>query len=69
MKCCSKENFPALEHDNGCPQRISFYGAPSEWGLGMRGQVRQHGEKYFIWEMGIQTWKPIAWISENKKYD
>lgn len=61
---CSGVPRPALEHQSWCPLRLSFFGAPSEWGVAKYGEKRTY--KGVIYEYGI-TWKPIQDIKMIRK--
>ena len=56
---CRTHPRPALEHPNlGCPVRLSFYGAPPEWGVGRPGEVRW-AMRFYVWNSGQLTWSPL----------
>lgn len=56
--CLDKTPRTSLEHGRQCPIRISFYGAPGEWGVGFYGELRitVDGRKF---EYTGPTWVPI----------
>jgi hypothetical protein len=53
---CGVINKPALEHKQFCPYRLSFYGAPPEWGVGSPDEIRiYNGTAYKF----TYTWFPM----------
>ena len=46
---CLNKNKPALEHDKDCPKRLSFFGAPAEWGVVNFGDVKTYNNNVFVY--------------------
>jgi len=45
---CGGQPRIAFEHNINCPRRLSFYGAPWQWGVGKNGEIRMdHNKNYF----------------------
>ena len=47
---------PTLEHNVNCPRRLSFWGAPSEWGVGKYGEKRVYQGSVFVYTS--VSWRP-----------
>lgn len=51
---------PAMEHDECCKARLSFFGAPAHWGIGKPGEIRYDGDD--VYQYG-HTWHRL-WRTE-----
>lgn len=62
---CRGPERPALEHERGCPARVSFYGGEYRWGyvsaekgFDRSGTHEKNGVTY-RWDNDALTWKPV----------
>lgn len=46
---CEGHPRPALEHNKKCPLRLSFFGAPKEWGMGKYEERRLFNKQVFVY--------------------
>lgn len=46
---CDGEPRPSLEHNKNCPLRLSFFGAPAEWGVGKYEEKRIFGKSVYVY--------------------
>jgi hypothetical protein len=53
---CPGEPRPALEHNESCIRRLTFFGAPFEWGIGKVGEKRVSLGRVF--EYTCMSWRP-----------
>jgi hypothetical protein len=54
---CSGQPRPSLEHNESCPRRLGFFGAPPEWGIGKSGEKRIYQGRVF--QYTCMSWQPI----------
>jgi len=62
---CGGEPRPALEHNHGCPRKLTFYGGKLEWGMGKPGDVHMVDGVPWEWQTP-GTWMPNYWASQTQ---
>jgi len=63
-KCeCGGEPRPSLYHNKNCPKKLSFYGAPYEWGVGFYNEKRRY--KGLVYKY-TYTWEPIYSLKKER---
>lgn len=63
--CIEKRPRTALEHDKSCPVRVTFYGAPAKWGVGLFGEERvDHNGQSFVYQG--PSWQPVYTVKGAK---
>lgn len=60
---CNGHPRPAMEHNKECKCRLTFFGAPAEWGVGSMNEIRYVDNMFFIYK---HTWEPIFLTDAEK---
>lgn len=62
---CDGDDRPVLEHNIECKHRLTFFGAPDNWGPGKYNEIRFNKGRFFIYGY---TWMEVIDKNDIKKY-